>query len=74
MNEFLGALHRAGLLTWRRRQRSAIGCFFIDKKDGNLRLVIDARITNSMHRQAPHSRLAVASALARLNFSDEAMD
>eukprot|EP00972_Heterocapsa_arctica_P073186 10810083-Heterocapsa_arctica.AAC.1 len=27
-----------------------------------------------MHRHAPHSRLAVASALARLNFSNEAMD
>ena len=37
--QFLQSLHRAGLLTWRRRVRSQVGCFFVKKKDGMLRLV-----------------------------------
>ena len=67
-------LHRAGLLTWRRRSRAAVGCFFVKKKSGMLRLVVDGRIPNSLHRRAPKARLAVASALGRLDFSTEGLD
>jgi hypothetical protein len=70
---FLGSLHRASLLSWRRRARSVIGCFFVGKKDGVIRLVVDARIPNASHRRPPHASLAVPGALARILLSDEAI-
>ncbi len=71
---FLKILHRSGLLTWRTRIRSRVGCFFVLKKDKiSRRLVIDARVTNACHRRPPRSALAIPAALAELNFSDEAL-
>ena len=72
MRQFLKLLHQAGLLTWRRRVRSQVGCFFVKKKDNMLRLVLDARWTNRMCRPPPHSRLAVPAALSRLLAGAEA--
>ncbi|CAK0891661.1 unnamed protein product [Prorocentrum cordatum] len=69
--EFLRAVPTAGLLTWRRRVRCRVGCFFVKKKDSMLRLVIDARWANRMCRAPPLSQLAVPGALARLSASDE---
>ena len=40
--DFLQAISKAGLLTWRRRTRCRVGCCFMNKKDGKLLLVIDA--------------------------------
>jgi hypothetical protein len=57
----------------RRRVRCRVGCFFVNKKDGMLRLVIDCRWSNRMCRTPPASRLAVPSSLARLNVSDSAL-
>ena len=73
MREFLGALHRANLLSWRRRARAHIGIFFIRKKDGRLRVVIDGRLPSAMHRRPPRSGLAIPSVLSRLLLSDEAI-
>ncbi|CAK0846500.1 unnamed protein product, partial [Prorocentrum cordatum] len=69
--EFLRALSAAGLLTWRRRVRCRVGCFFVEKKDSMLRRVIDARCANRMCRAPPLSQLAMPGALARLSASDE---
>ena len=44
------------------------------KKDGvSRRLVIDARVPNSLHRRPPKSSLATPAALAPLNLSEEAL-
>jgi len=69
--EFLKLLHHAGLLTWRRRSRCRVGCFFVETKGGMIRLVVDARWVNALCRPPPHSRLAVPSALARLSVAGE---
>ncbi len=48
---FYRILHRSGLLAFRRVARSRVGCFFVYKKDKLFRrLVIDARVTNALHR------------------------
>ncbi|CAK0843206.1 unnamed protein product, partial [Prorocentrum cordatum] len=73
MIEFLTALSGSGLLTWRRRVHSRVGCFFVKKKNNMLRLVLDARWTNKLCKRPPLSRLAVPSALARLSTSPEAV-
>ena len=69
--EFLLALHRARLLTWRRRVHSRVGCFVVRKKDGMQRRVLDARWTNRMCRPPPLSRLAVPSAIGRIGAGRE---
>ena len=73
MIEFLTALHTSGLLTWRRRVHSRVGCFFVKKKNDMLRLVLDGRWTNRLCKRPPLSRLAVPSALARLSTSPDAL-
>eukprot|EP00973_Karenia_brevis_P029338 4045722-Karenia_brevis.AAC.1 len=40
---FIGMLSRCGLIAWRRRQQCEVGVFFVVKKDGNLRLILDCR-------------------------------
>ena len=45
--------------------------FFVTKKSGNLRLILDARPANQLHRAAPRSRLATPGALSGLNLSGE---
>ena len=71
LDEFIGLLRKAGLVTWRREARSHVGCFFVPKKDSTLRLVLDCRPTNALHRRSPYSDLATPGALANLNLSDE---
>lgn len=44
MKTFLRVLDQNCLLTFRRRSRSSIGAFFVAKKSGDVRFVIDARI------------------------------
>ena len=43
--------------------------FFVAKKDGMLRLVVDCRLANQLHHMPPHTDLATASALSQLDFS-----
>lgn len=72
--QMLRALDEAGLLPWRRRRRAEAGCFFVKKKDGTLRLVIDARIAKACHRRRPHSDMAVPGAIARVVLSDSGLE
>ena len=72
---FLKILAKSGLLTWRDTVRCRVGCFFVRKKGGkSLRLVLDARVANAMHKTAPKSSLAIPAALAALDFSEEALN
>ena len=68
---FIDSLRKVGLITFRRRARCHIGAFFVRKKHDQIRLVLDARPVNQLHRPAPKSRLATPGALANLNLSDE---
>ena len=76
------SLQKVGLITWRREARSHIGAFFVRKKPTmapgghgevieRIRLVLDCRPTNQLHRAPPKSRLATPGALGSLNLSAE---
>eukprot|EP00959_Pyramimonas_sp_CCMP1952_P327050 6846124-Pyramimonas_sp.AAC.1 len=58
-------LHDAKMLSFRRRVRCFVGASTVIKKDGyHLRLVLDCRPANVLHRPPPESQLAAASSLA----------
>ncbi len=68
-------LHKSGPLAWRTYVRARTSAFFVAKRDGvTRRLVIDARVPNSLHRRPPKASLATPTNLAALNFSAEALD
>lgn len=72
--ELLVHLDKAQLITWRGRARASVGIFYVGKKDGSLRVVVDGRIPSAMHRRPPRSDLAVPAALSRLMLPDEALE
>ena len=72
--EFVGRLQDVGLIAFRRTARCHIGAFFVKKKLDQIRLVLDCRPVNQLHRKPPKSRLATPGALANLNFSTQWQD
>ncbi len=73
MDELVGLLQTAGVLGFRKRARSKVGVFTVVKTDGSLRLVVDCRLPNALHKPPPYTDLATAGAFANLKFSDEAL-
>ena len=74
MLRLIRLLHSNGLISFRRRARSFVGAFAVHKKGGEWqRLVIDARVPNSLHRRAPYAPLATACAISNLDLSDFAL-
>ena len=74
--KFVQRLAAVDLITYRTRRRCDIGAFFVRKKDtadkkGRIRLVLDCRPVNQLHRAPPKSRLATPGALSTLCFSEE---
>eukprot|EP00973_Karenia_brevis_P007506 1015810-Karenia_brevis.AAC.1 len=70
---FVKELARLGLVSFRRRIRARVGIFFVLKKDGRYRLVLDARETNRTHRSPPHCALGTPGALAHQDWSSTAI-
>lgn len=72
MEKLLRSLHTAGLLMFRTHASSFVGLFNVAKKGGEwLRLVIDARATNSLHRRPPFAPLATASAIGSVEIDPD---
>ena len=69
--DFVKRLHKVGLIRMRRRVKSHVGLFSVRKSNGQLRMVVDARLTNAMHRRPPHTSLATPGSLVGVNMSDE---
>ena len=59
-------LIRIGLVGVRTRCRARASIFFVGKKDGTLRMVIDGREPSAMHRRPPRTELGSAAALSGL--------
>ena len=55
-----------GLIGFRLRIKSFIGLFAVGEKDGNQRLIIDARSANDLHRRAPYAPFASSSAVSEV--------
>jgi hypothetical protein len=68
------ALHRCGLLTFRRTAKAKIGFFCVKKKDGMLRLIVDARVPNACHQRPPTTRLATPEAFSNLDLSSDTLE
>ena len=65
---FYRALYKRGLLriTWRGRARGQLGMFFVKKKDGSLRLILDARRANLRFADPPGVSLCSSESFARI--------
>ena len=66
--KFIKALAARGLVSFRRRLQSTVGCFFVRKKDSCIRMVLDARRTNQCHKLPPHTALGSVQAWSALDF------
>jgi len=71
--DFIRALASRGLVSFRRRIRARVGCFFVGKKDGRIRLVVDARESSRTHSAPPHVALGTPAALAEQDWSSSAL-
>jgi hypothetical protein len=72
--QLLLVLHKTGILGFRRSIKAKVGLFFVKKKRPNeIRMVVDARQTNWLHRSPPTTRLAAGSNYVELDLSDDAI-
>ena len=62
------------MLTFRRRINSKVGLFFVWKKNGTIRLIVDARSTNLKHKPPPRVQLGSVAALAEVDLSAFALE
>ena len=68
MDLFKRLMH-VGLVGFRRRIQARASLFFVGKKDGSLRLVVDGREASSLHRRPPHASLGSATAVSAIDFT-----
>ena len=66
----LVSLESRNLVSFRRVLKARVGLFTVWKKDGNQRLIIDAREANSCHRSPPTTRLGGLSSMVDLDLSE----
>ena len=68
---FVARLDAAGMLCWKRGVASLLGCFFVRKKCGKLRIVLDTRDANNLFRRPPSTRLPTPAAFSHLECEAE---
>ena len=64
--QFLRRLDAAGTLTWKTGIRSWLGVFFVAKKSGKLRIILDTRDVNGVFAPPPYTGLPTAVALTAI--------
>ena len=62
--DFIKRLYAAGLITFRPGRKNTVTGFFVEKKDGQLRLVVDCRGVNLTCYPPPTVFLSTPSSLA----------
>ena len=65
-SRFLRELHHKNLIEWTVGGKSYLGIFFVAKKDGTLRMILDTRVSNCFFKTPPKTRLPTASAMSSL--------
>ena len=63
---FLKSLWDCGVVSFASQVKVQLGCFFVFEKNRKLRLIIDARLSNTFFRRPPSGNNSSASALAAL--------
>ncbi|CAK0825073.1 unnamed protein product, partial [Prorocentrum cordatum] len=65
--DFLRRLAERGLVDGRRRRKACVSTFFVAKKNGDIRMVVDARQPNQLPKLPPRTVLASGEALGSIN-------
>ena len=68
---FIADLINAGLMAFTTTPKIQIGCFFVTKKGGKLRLVVDARRANRYFKKPPSTLLGSMETWGRLELPEE---
>ncbi|CAK0878561.1 unnamed protein product, partial [Prorocentrum cordatum] len=68
--DFLRRLAARGLVDGRARRKARVSTFFVAKKNGDIRMVVDARQPNQLHKLPPRTVLASGEALGSINLLD----
>ena len=66
---FFKDLPAVGLVSFTRRIRARVAPFFVTKKNGDLRLVIDGKEPSALHRRPPYTPLGSAAAISAVDMS-----
>ena len=67
---FVRELFGKGVLQWTTRPAEFVGLFFVPKKDGKIRLIVDARLSNQHFRNPPGVVMAGPEVFANLEVPD----
>ena len=70
-HSFIGELVQSNLVGFTTRPRSQVGLFFVSKKSGKLRMIIDARRTNKLFRKPPSTQLGSTDAWCRAEVAEQ---
>ena len=65
-HDFIGDLWDKGMITFGQSKRALITPFFVTKKNGKLRLVLDCRATNGLFRPPPDIAMAAGYSFGQL--------
>ena len=65
-------LLRIGVLGPHSSLKASVGLFFVKKKSGDIRMVVDARVANALHRRPPRAVLGTAASLSELDLGFDA--
>ena len=64
--DFLRDLHSRNLLSWKSHRKSFLGLFFVRKKNGTLRLILDTRVANCQFSDHPPTALPTPAACSQI--------
>ncbi|CAK0839441.1 unnamed protein product, partial [Prorocentrum cordatum] len=70
--DFLRRLAERGPVDGRRRRKACVSAFFVARKNGDIRMVVGARLLNQLHKLPPRAVLASGEALGSINLLDAA--
>lgn len=65
-SDFISRLHASNLIEFRTQARERVGVFFVWKKSGKQRMVVDSRLANLWFDSPEKVQLATGSAFSRL--------
>lgn len=69
-HDFVAELVESRLVSFTTTPRSQVGLFFVTKKNGKLRMIVDARRTNRLFRRPPCTQLGSADSWGRAESSE----
>ena len=69
-SDFIGRLHSSNLIEFRSQVRERVGVFFVWKKNGKQRMVVDSRLSNLWFSSPEKVHLATGSSFSRIEVDE----